>query len=148
TEWLAALDRAAARLDRADRPDATWVVTHGEPHPGNLLRTADGFALVDWDTVALGRPERDLWMFVETDPSLVDRYGARTGIAVEHDALTANRLLWALADLASYPGVLRRPHRRDADAERALAALHSITDGREPAPYGVPPPPREPDWRG
>jgi spectinomycin phosphotransferase len=143
TGWLAELDRAAARLDRSDTPS---VVTHGEPHPGNLIRTADGFALVDWDTVALGRPERDLWMFVASDPSLVDRYEERTGITIEPDALTAHRGLWALADLAAYTGVLRRPHRRDADAERALHALHSITDGREPAPYGVPPP-REPDWR-
>jgi spectinomycin phosphotransferase len=37
-----------------------WVVTHGEPHTGNLLRTADGPRLVDWSTVALAPRERDL----------------------------------------------------------------------------------------
>ena len=39
------------------------VVTHGEPHPGNVLRMqAGGLRLVDWDTVRLAPPERDLWM--------------------------------------------------------------------------------------
>jgi spectinomycin phosphotransferase len=37
-----------------------WVVTHGEPHTGNLLRTADGLRLVDWGAVALAPRERDL----------------------------------------------------------------------------------------
>src|SRR4029077_13351490 len=64
------------------------VITHGEPHPGNIIRVApnadaDGLAaaddaaagatggagpasgaimLIDWDTVGLAPPERDLWM--------------------------------------------------------------------------------------
>ncbi len=59
-ELLAFADRLAADV-RSD-----WVVTHGEPHAGNVL-TADGRRLlVDWDTVALAPPERDLWLVVET----------------------------------------------------------------------------------
>ena len=57
--WLELLDVMASRLDEAD---AEAVLTHGEPHPGNLMRTVQGLRLIDWDTVALAQPERDLWM--------------------------------------------------------------------------------------
>ena len=46
---------------------APWVITHGEPHAGNVMRAADGHLLVDWDTVALAPPERDLWMVAGDD---------------------------------------------------------------------------------
>jgi spectinomycin phosphotransferase len=58
-ELLALADRLAA--DIAGR-GGDWVVTHGEPHAANVIRTGDGHVLVDWDTVALAPPERDLWM--------------------------------------------------------------------------------------
>jgi spectinomycin phosphotransferase len=106
-------------LQAAARKDARPVVTHGEPHPGNLLRTRDGLALLDWDTVALDRPERDLWML-----------GASGGAGDTY------LLAWALTDLASYTAVLRAPHREDADTERAMRAIESIIAGDEPAPYG------------
>ena len=32
------------------RPAARMVLTHGEPHPGNTMRTVDGWRLIDWDT--------------------------------------------------------------------------------------------------
>ena len=60
-ELLALADRLAA--DLAPRRD-TWVITHGEPHAGNVMRAGESRLLVDWDTVALGPPERDLWMVV------------------------------------------------------------------------------------
>ena len=58
---LAAHDLRAADLRRHQ---ASWVVTHGEPHAANILRDAavDLF-LIDWDTVAIGPRERDLWLF-------------------------------------------------------------------------------------
>jgi aminoglycoside phosphotransferase (APT) family kinase protein len=37
------------------------ALTHGEPHPGNVIGTDDGWLLVDWDTAAIAQPERDLW---------------------------------------------------------------------------------------
>src|SRR6185503_14185813 len=58
-ELLRLLDRLAT--DVASR-DAEWVVTHGEPHAANIIRTDAGLALIDWDTVALAPRERDLWM--------------------------------------------------------------------------------------
>jgi aminoglycoside phosphotransferase (APT) family kinase protein len=38
-------------LDRM--ASAPQVITHGEPHPGNIVRTGAGLMLVDWDTVGL-----------------------------------------------------------------------------------------------
>ena len=54
---LEAFDRRADAI----RP-AGFVITHGEPHPGNVMRAGLRRMLIDWDTVALGPPERDLWM--------------------------------------------------------------------------------------
>ena len=137
--WLGALDRFAAERGAA-RATTGVVVTHGEPHPGNLIRTGSGLVLLDWDTVALARPERDLWMAVDADDALVSAYRAATGITPEPEALAAYRLLWALTDVAAFTARLRGRHRRDADSDRALAGLRSILAGREPSPYGPPEP--------
>jgi spectinomycin phosphotransferase len=88
------------------------VVTHGEPHPGNLLMTPDGhLRLVDWDTVALAPPERDLW--------LVRGFEGDANRA----ALKLYSLRWKLADIASFLDVLRAPHADTADTRHALRAL-------------------------
>ena len=46
-----------ARLDRCDR-GATQVdrvvLCHGDVHPGNVVQTADGPVLIDWDLLCLG----------------------------------------------------------------------------------------------
>ena len=54
---LEGFDRRAGAL-RADG----FVITHGEPHPGNVMRVGPRRMLIDWDTVGLGPPERDLSM--------------------------------------------------------------------------------------
>ena len=38
-----------------------WVVTHGAPYGGNLVRTADGLRLLDWTQLAVAPRERDLF---------------------------------------------------------------------------------------
>jgi spectinomycin phosphotransferase len=113
------------------------VVTHGEPHPGNIIRTANGLVLVDWDTVALARPERDLWMLANANEDIIAVYRDLTGVRLDRDALRVYRLLWALTDVAAFTIQLRREHRRDADAAGALRGLRSILNGREPCPYGT-----------
>jgi spectinomycin phosphotransferase len=90
------------------------VVTHGEPHPGNVVRTADGPVLVDWDTVALAPPERDLW------------FVAGPGLALNDEAVTLYRKAWDLNDLAVYLHDFRAPHGSTEDTEQAWAALASI----------------------
>jgi spectinomycin phosphotransferase len=52
-------------VDQIRETGGPYVITHGEPHPGNLLRTRDGLRLVDWDMTAQARPERDLQSIAE-----------------------------------------------------------------------------------
>lgn len=92
------------------------VVTHGEPHSGNIVRTSDGPVLVDWDTVALAPPERDLWMLAGEGMS--ELYEERSGFGVNAVALDFFRLSWDLKDLAEYLNVLRAPHTDNVDTRR------------------------------
>jgi len=84
------------------------VVTHGEPHAGNLIRRDDGFALVDWDTVALDRPERDSWMVDDGSGAAWATYEELTGRAVDRDAVRLYRLLWELSDVAAFTAQLQK----------------------------------------
>ncbi|MFF5080543.1 aminoglycoside phosphotransferase family protein [Actinoplanes sp. NPDC000266] len=121
------------RLSRLDAPPSTesWVVTHGEPHPGNVLRTPSGPLLIDWDTVQLAPPERDLWMLTDAmidappsnDMPLLSRYERATGHRVSAAAIEFYRNWWILADIANYTDDLRRPHTEGADLAAALTYL-------------------------
>jgi spectinomycin phosphotransferase len=131
--WLAAFDELTARVAARGAAD---VVTHGEPHPGNFIEAAGGARLIDWDTVALAPPERDLWMLAGGGPGVFARYTELTGRAVDPAAIELFRLTWALADLAAFTGVLRAPHGRDADTEKAYRGLlGTLHPGTEPGPY-------------
>lgn len=88
----------------------TWVVTHGEPHPGNLIRSAAGLKLIDWDTVQVAPPERDLWMLAGDSDDVLVNYARATGQPVAPAGLALYRLWWNLADIAIYIDELRRPH--------------------------------------
>ena len=101
-------------LDRVREAGGPYVITHGEPHLGNLLRTRAGFRLVDWDMTALARPERDLWWVISGGQDAA-QYSWRTGWTVNHDALTLYRLRWALDDIAEFLSEIRGPHQRTAD---------------------------------
>jgi spectinomycin phosphotransferase len=128
-------DRLAAfdRLAEAAR-SAGPVITHGEPHPGNVLRLSRGSAgqaapagpgrvLVDWDTVGLGPPERDLWLVIGQRDGQARRYTELTGHIVDDDLLAFYRLRWALDDLSAFAARLRAVHGRTADAEHAWHSL-------------------------
>jgi spectinomycin phosphotransferase len=119
-ERLAQIDRIAAGIPARD-----LVVTHGEPHAGNLIGTTDGLRLVDWDTVALAPRERDLWL-VGTDEATVAAYEDASGIRVDRRRLAAYRLAWDLADVASFLDELRRPHDDNADTRAALRYLQGL----------------------
>ncbi|MEU4238229.1 phosphotransferase [Actinoplanes sp. NPDC026619] len=134
---LAAHDRQIrSRLDDHERmaaelraTTADWVITHGEPHPGNVLHTVAGLLLIDWDTVRIAPPERDLWLRTR-DPftpaaSDLARYQEATGRAPSQAGLDFYRLSWILADIAAYTDGLRRPHGEGGDAEDALAYLEA-----------------------
>jgi len=89
------------------------VFTHGEPHPGNTMRTADGWRLVDWDTARVAPPERDLWLLGADD--LGAEYTAATGVPVSPQVIELYRHRWDLADLAVGVERFRAPHTGDAD---------------------------------
>jgi len=128
--WLSELDRLAAEID------PVRVVTHGEPHPANILTTPTGKLLIDWDTVRIAPPERDLWHltddpFAATDPAeekALTRYAELTGHHASSAALSFYRLTWILADIASYAADLRAPHTEGGDAAAALHELHGYLD--------------------
>ena len=101
-------------LDRVRGAGGPYVITHGEPHPGNLLRTRAGLCLVDWGMTALARPERDLWRVISGDQDAA-RYSQRTGWTVNQDALALYRLRWDLDDVAGMLSQIRGPHLRTAD---------------------------------
>ena len=101
-------------LDRVRGAHGPYVITHGEPHPGNLLRTRAGLCLIDWDMTALARPERDLWWVISGDQDAA-RYSRRTGWTVNQDALALYRLRWDLDDIAGFLSHIRGPHQQTAD---------------------------------
>jgi spectinomycin phosphotransferase len=131
TVWLREVSCTAARLTTARR---NLVVTHGEPHPGNLIHTADGLRVVDWDTVALAPPERDLWMIADVNPTAIEHYQRHTATMLDHELLAAYRLLWTVTDLAAFTAQLHAPHSGNADDERALRGLNELLAGHEPRP--------------
>lgn len=113
------VDELAAALDDHDRLVATvcsdpgrWVVTHGEPHPGNVIWTADGPALVDWDTTLIAPGGRDRWHLRPSD------------VASDEDVeAELYRLRWDITDIALYVTDFREPHVRTADTVAAWRYL-------------------------
>ena len=132
-EWLDRHDAVAPEMAAA-RPDL--VVTHGEPHPGNVMTVEDEVRVIDWDTVALAPAERDLWMF-DNDTDWLGAYEEMSGRTPDRSVMAFYRLTWALADLAAFTEVFRRPHERNRVTEKSLKGLLGILDGSEPAPYGT-----------
>ncbi|HWM96328.1 MAG TPA: hypothetical protein VNO54_04655, partial [Streptosporangiaceae bacterium] len=145
---LDALDRWASTKAAAEN----LVITHGEPHPGNIIRVAadtpdtpdaldapgsatggagpatGAIMLIDWDTVGLAPPERDLWMVATETGDELRRYTELTGRPVEMAAIERYRLRWALDDLSCFVRDLRAPHRRTPGTEHAWQALQITID--------------------
>ena len=117
-QHAARLGRALARLDelaRAAAGNGTAVITHGEPHPGNIMRSGGGLLLIDWDTVGLALPERDLWLAASDDARAAGRYTELTGRRVSGAAMDLYRLRWSLDDIALSVRDFRAPHERNED---------------------------------
>jgi spectinomycin phosphotransferase len=105
------------------------VLTHGEPHPGNVIRVGARQMLVDWDTVGLAPPERDLWWVIGEAGPGARRYAELTGRAADPAVLSFYRLRWALDDISSFVDRLRAEHRRTADTEHAWQSLKITVAG-------------------
>jgi spectinomycin phosphotransferase len=103
--WLTELDGLARSLAAAR--EEQLVVTHGEPHPGNLIMTGQGLRLIDWDTAALALPERDLQMLDDGAAGAFGSYAEVTGRSAVADALVvSDESRWCSRsglDLLCYP---------------------------------------------
>jgi len=105
------------------------VLTHGEPHPGNIIRVGTQRMLVDWDTVGLAPPERDLWWVMGEAGEGSRRYAELTGRSADPAVLAFYRLRWALDDISSFVNELRGEHRHTADTEHAWQGLKDAVAG-------------------
>ena len=126
-ELLALSDRLSVDLARRS---TDWVVTHGEPHGGNLMRVGESYVLVDWDTVGVAPPERDLWMLVGDNGEEASGYADATGHEPDAIAMHFFRLRWDLADIAAFTDLLRSPHEHTEDTEKAYDALKFYVGAR------------------
>jgi spectinomycin phosphotransferase len=99
------------------------VITHGEPHPGNVMRSGNRLLLIDWDTVGVALPERDLWHVAGSGSPEAAMYSELTGRVVSDVALAAYRLRWQLDDLGLNLALFRSPHADDANCAAMWADL-------------------------
>jgi spectinomycin phosphotransferase len=120
TELIGLLEHLRHEVARRITP---WVVTHGEPHAVNVMRTDGGYVMVDWDTVAVAPRERDLWMVWAERANDATAYIDATGHRPHHATMDFFRLTWDLADLAAFINVLRAPHRDSEDTVKAYDGL-------------------------
>ncbi|MBF6330445.1 phosphotransferase [Nocardia transvalensis] len=113
-----------AELARAEPERA--VLTHGEPHPANTMRIAEGWRLIDWDTALIAPPERDLWDLDPDDGSLLTAYAQATGTTLRPELLELYRRRWDLADVAEYVHRFRHPHTGSEDDVESWKGLRQI----------------------
>jgi hypothetical protein len=109
---------------RTDPP--TLVLTHGEPHPGNTMRTDGGWLLIDWDTALVAPPERDLWDLDPGDGTQHAAYTSATGTALRPDLLDLYRLRWDLTEIAACLARFHEPHTGTADDEETWTNLKEL----------------------
>jgi spectinomycin phosphotransferase len=105
---------------------ANLVITHGEPHPANVMSVDGGLALIDWDTAGLAPPERDMSLIAAGDTGAdtdIARYQGRTGRELDPAVITLYRLRWYLDDLGSMVSMFRNPHSETRDTRRWMEAL-------------------------
>jgi len=137
------IDAGLARYDAlvADvlREGSPWVLTHGEPHAANVLSRGDGagLAIVDWDTVAIGPRERDLWHLLSgsgtPEADLAAYFGALppgSDAAVSDSAIALYRLRWDLWEIVYYAEWFANPHEDSEDMRSGwddlAICLHSL----------------------
>jgi spectinomycin phosphotransferase len=129
SDVAALLALADSLADDIARRSTSRVVTHGEPHARNVMRTAGRQMLVDWDTVALAHPERDLWMLMTDSSDEATIYADATGHHVDEAAVTFFRLTWDLKDIVEYLKVLRAPHEDTEDTMWTYEGLANTIAG-------------------
>ena len=120
------LDRYDGLVALAGEQSGRDVLTHGEPHPGNIMRSGDGWLLIDWDTALVAPPERDLWGIDPGDGSVFDGYAAATGVTPLPEIIELYRVRWDIADIAYDTARFFRPHSADANDVESWELLSSL----------------------
>ena len=127
---LAVFDDLIAGSHRRRRAGAhAWRAASGQRDPARR-----GPLLIDWDTVGLAPPERDLWWIIEGAGAEADRYAALTGCEVSQPALALYRLRWDLDDVGLLLGDFRRAHERTRTPRSAGTGLWGRWNGWLPPP--------------
>lgn len=123
---VGAVDRHREWVDESGGPTA-WVLCHGDVHPENVIATADGPVIIDWDLLSAGPPGWDHaplrsgirhWGY---RPAIYEQFCAGYGADLSDDPVTV-----ALTDLRAVAATLMRvlAGRRDPaarpEAERRL----------------------------
>ena len=120
------------------RDPTGWTITHGEPHSANVLRTKEGFRIIDWDTALFAPRERDLWMLFPLTgaDSLAQQYSDATGHVVDADSLRLYALWWDLCEIGIYLSEFRSAHRDTEDIRVAWRSLQHFVDADRRWPTG------------
>ena len=108
-----------------------WVVTHGEPHSANVIRTEDGrMCLIDWGTAQLAPRERDLAVLHDGPSDYLPPYQAEAGpYAPRAEAIELFHVWWGLAEIGSYVQIFRRPHTDSLDNKQSWQNLTMYVPG-------------------
>ena len=89
-----------------------------EPHPANVIAVHGRLVLIDWDTVALAPPERDVSLVVTASNEGIDRYQQATSRELRSEVIRLYRLRWYLDDVASAVRLFRKAHHDTPDTRR------------------------------
>ncbi len=103
---LQALERYDSLGRSASALQTPFVITHGDPTPGNLIIDAENrLHIIDWDGVCLGPPEKDLVSFTgERFEVVLESYLAerRNGAALHADIFGFYIYEWTLNEIRDY----------------------------------------------
>ena len=102
--------QAIERYDNLGRSAAVlqtpFVITHGDPTPGNLILDKENrLHLIDWDGVCLGPPEKDLVSFTgERFEVVLERYlmDRQNAVALHADIFGFYIYEWAINEIRDY----------------------------------------------
>ena len=106
SEILQAIERYDSLGRSAAARQTPFVITHGDPTPGNLiLDTEERLHLIDWDGACLGPPEKDLVSFTgERFEVVLERYlmERQDNISLHADIFGFYIYEWAINEIRDY----------------------------------------------
>ena len=106
SEVLQTLERYDALGRSATARQTPFVITHGDPTPGNLILDVENqLHLIDWDGVCLGPPEKDLVSFTgERFEVVLEQYltERQSDVSLHADIFSFYIYEWTLNEIRDY----------------------------------------------